>query len=150
MPPIISFTDSNNTSITSLSFGGIDAGSTSDPIEIHIWNNKGGTPNVPNTTNTRITTKTYNGLDTGDTVPNGQEVVTYKMIQVKNISLSTPETFYTSIGGPDSHAIGASTSEIIEGASPGGLCVLQIRAEIPTNATSGNIQFLIRVLYQYV
>lgn len=85
--PVISFTDGSGSSLASLSFGNCNAGSTTAPVTIRVYNNNGGGTAVSDTSQTTITTKTFNGLDTGDTVANGQEVVTNKMLGVLCTSL---------------------------------------------------------------
>lgn len=85
--PVISFTDGSGSNLSSLSFGNCNAGSTTPAVTIRVYNNNGGGTAVSDTAQTTITTKTFNGLDTGDSVPNGQEVVTNKMLGVLCTSL---------------------------------------------------------------
>ena len=148
--PLITFTDSSSATLSSLSFGTVDADSISPEIDIMIWNNKGGLSTVSDTISATVTTKTYNGLDTGDTVPNGQEIVTNKSLEVKVTSLS--EVSFTAIGGATVHSIGSSTggSGIIEGDIGGKSSLITTRLNIPASATSGLQQFYTRVSYLYV
>lgn len=85
--PVISFTDGSGSSLASLSFGNCNAGSTTAPVTIRVYNNNGGGTAVSDTAQTTITTKTFNGLDTGDTNANGQQVVSSLMLGVLCTSL---------------------------------------------------------------
>jgi hypothetical protein len=88
--PVISFTDGSGANLASLAFGNVDAGSTTAAVAIRVYNNKGGGTAVSDTSQTTVTTKTFNGNDVGDTVANGQEVVTDLILGVLCTSLTNP------------------------------------------------------------
>lgn len=147
--PVITFTDSTSATLATLAFGNVDAGSTSSPISILIWNNKGGGSSVSNATSVTLTTKTFNGLDTGDTVPNGQQVVTNLAVAEECTSIG--QGSYTNIGGETTAAIGsaAGTSGTILGTSGGDAAFVNLTITAASNITAGPVQFLLRVNYLY-
>ena len=82
----------------------INAGTTSPPAQINIWNNKDGSSEVSKMENVRITTVTMNGLSEGDTVVNGKEIVENRMIAIK--SITNNEESWTNIGGVHTKSLG--------------------------------------------
>jgi hypothetical protein len=149
--PILSLTDSTNTPLQILSFGIVDAGSQSGGIPIRVWNNFSNAAQISDALNTTITTMTYNGLFSGDSVANGNEIVTNQIIGVQ--CQTAGDTNYYQIGGPSNRPIGDSP---ISSSPTGGYeirsanyagCLVQ--ATVPSSASPGNINFLLRVAYQY-
>lgn len=107
--PVIEIYDSTDTNkITSVPFGAVGPGETSDEVTVHVWNNKGGAGAVNDATSCAIAIKTYNLLNTGDTDANGQDLVTNKYIQAKCSSYGHTE--FTAIGGTTTLPIGYTTS----------------------------------------
>lgn len=146
--PVITFTDSSSATITSFSFGIVDIDAISDEETIWVWNNKGGIATVSDAISATITAKTYNGLNSGDTVPNGQEVVTDLMLEVEVTSLG--ESSFTAVGGSTVHFIGESVTGVLGGDVGGTRSVVQLRLNIPPDATPGEVAFYIRVNYSFV
>jgi len=150
--PVLTLTDSNNTVLSTLNFGVVDAGNYTGGVRVRVYNNLANAAGISDALNPTITTKTYNGLDSGDSVANGNEVVINQMIQVQ--CLSAGQTTYYSIGGPNVQSISdtppqsgnAAPSPVIHSNNYAD-CLL--RAQVPSSATAGNISFLIRVAFQY-
>lgn len=153
--PIISWrTETNNATIPSLDFGTVDAGSVSLPKNVILFNNYAGTTAVSDATNGSITTKDSSG---GNTI----ELVMNKWIEYKNLSDSADANF-DGIGGTVSKPIKAETASagVISGAiNDGNINTLATKANfakpsfrpnIPTTATAGQVNFLIRYQYQYI
>jgi hypothetical protein len=147
--PVITFTDSTSATLASLSFGNVDAGSTSAPVQVIIWNNKGGGSTLSDAVSVTLTTKTFNGLDTGDTVPNGQQVVTNLAVAEKCTSVLASS--YTAIGGPTTAPIGSALggNGTIKGVIGGDAAYVSLTITAPSNVTAGPAQFLLRVNYLY-
>ena len=147
--PVITFTDASSATLSSLSFGNVNAGATSSTTPILIWNNNGGGSVVSDTASTTITTVTFNGLISGDTVQNGQEVVTYLVLGEQCTSLSAPS--FTQVGGATTGAIGSTVggSGVIKGTVGGDAAAVNLRLVVPNNITAGPVQFLTRVAYLY-
>jgi len=151
--PIITFTDATSATLASQSFGNCNAGSTTSPITVYIWNNKGGSTVVSDTAQTTLTTVTFNGLLTGDTVPNGQEVVNYSMLGVK--CTSQGDTSFTQVGAPSGTAVTAPIggvaggTGVIKGNINGDAAICQLQLVVPNNVTPGAAQWLGRVAYLY-
>lgn len=152
--PIVSWYEGNNSAeITNWAIGVVDAGSVSTEKQMLIWNNRGGSSAVSNMTNCTITTKDSSGGDTGELVLN-----TWIEVQVNSMG----EVDFTPIGGTTTKVIEASgvtagVGEILgtinDGTvanSPDNFADVTLRANVPSNATAGNISFLTRVSYQYV
>lgn len=148
--PNITMTDINSAALPSLQFGNVDANSTSDVQTVYIWNNQGGSQALSDATSTTITTKTRLGLDIGDTIANGQEVVTNLYLQKKCTSLS--EGSFTPTGGPTTASIGSSVggTGVISGSINGDNAIVALRIAAPSNVTQGPVQFIIRVNYFYI
>src|SRR5574343_438350 len=133
--PVITITDATSATITSLSFGIVDIDAISDEEVIWIWNNKGGATTVSDAISATITAKTYNGLNSGDTVPNGQEIVTDLILVVEVTSLG--ESAFTPVGGSTVHFIGATSTGVLPGDVGGTRSVVNLRLNIPPDATPG-------------
>lgn len=154
----------NSGAVPSWNIGTIDAGTPSEDFGVLIWNNFAGTTDLSTMTNCTITTKDSAGQNTG-------ELVTNTWIQVLVVSKQGgSETGRTNIGGNTTHPIEAngttvngagsfspSAQEILgvkndgsKSKSQGNFAELILRADVPGNATAGNVAFLTRVAYQYV
>lgn len=150
--PVITLTDNSNTNLPVLSFGVVDAGNKTGGIPVRVWNNYANAVGIADALNTTITTKTFNGLDSGDSIPNGEQIVVNQMIAVQ--CESAGQTAYTAMGGPNTVSISDSAPLSGNQAPPPTIhnnqyaaCLLQ--ANVPASAAAGNINFLIRVAYQY-
>lgn len=98
IPKLYDSTDTTEyTSSAGVDFGDVDPGDVSTAQELHLWNNKGGSSNVAEMEYVRIGAVTKNGYTSGDTIPNGKEVVEGLYTQIK--SITNEETSYTAIGG---------------------------------------------------
>lgn len=146
--PVITFTDSSSATLSSLSFGNVNAGTTSSVVPILIWNNKAGGSVISDTSSTTLTTVTFNGLNTGDTVQNGQEVVTYLVLDEQCTSIGGS---YTQVGGTTTAPIGSAAggSGTIKGVVGGDATYINLKLVVPSNITPGAVQFLIRTSYLY-
>jgi hypothetical protein len=151
----------NSAAVPSWNIGTIDAGTTSSDFGVLIWNNFAGATDLSTMTNCTITTKDASGGNTG-------ELVTNKWIEVMVVSAG--ETGRTPIGGNSTHPIqaGGNTTNADGTFSPnvgeilgvkndgtktnakGNYAEVILRANVPGNATAGNVAFLTRVAYQYV
>ena len=150
--PILTLSDSNNSTLPLFNMGVVDAGNQTLGFSVRIWNNQAGANNISDAINPTITTKTYNGYDSGDSVQDGEELVVNQYIQVQNISAG--QTSYSAIGGPNVLSISDSAPQ--PGNSPpppvihsNSFAACLIRCAVPASATAGNISFLFRVAYQY-
>jgi hypothetical protein len=153
--PVVSWYDSSNTTQqTNWLLGTVDAGSDSPSTSFLIWNNRGGNTVVSDMTNCTITTKDNAGGNTG-------ELVTNTWIQVKVDTLG--ETTSTAIGGNTTKTVRAggtvTTAGLIKGSVNDGQMIgagadcfakATMFARVPATATAGNVDFLVRVAYQYV
>lgn len=150
--PIVSWYDSENESeLTQWDIGTIDAGTVSDETTVLIWNNRNGDEDVSKMENCTITTKDEDGGNTG-------ELVEDTWIEVKVDSMG--EDDFTSIGGDTTKEIeaggsNAGSQEILGDSNDGSMddddnyAEVTLRADVPSNASAGNIDFLTRVSYQY-
>lgn len=168
--PIVSwYNEANTTQVTSWNIGTVDAGSSSDPMTMLIWNNRGGTMDVSDMQNCTITTKDENGGNTGELVLN-----TWIGVKVDSMGEST----YTYVGGDTTHPLhtdgettndngtfqpGVTPHASSDGASidilgiinkgeladAGNYVKVTLMATIPTTATAGTVNFLTRCAYQY-
>jgi hypothetical protein len=133
--PLISFYEANNSSIIDENinpdnFGAIQAGAGSANKEIHIINNKGGSSNVSKAENVRITTVTLNLLESGDTIPNGKEIVEMKMIGFR--SLTNGDSEFTSVGGVITKELGDIRGDkLATPAAPSGVISSKAGATVP-------------------
>lgn len=123
-----------------LSFGSINAGSVGNEIELHVWNDKGGTNNSATLNSTTITTLTATGQTTGDTNQNGQELVTGKWLQVK--SVTNEDTGFSSVGGDTTKALADIASNAYH------TIKLRVNPDINSNGLD-NISFEIKVEGMY-
>lgn len=145
--PIITLTDGTDTNLPVLTFGVVDAGSQTSGILIRIWNNFANANGVSQAQNPQITTKTFNGLDGGDSIANGNEVVQNQMIAVR--CNSQGDTAYTNIGGANTAPIADAPNQNPHIIASSSFAECLVRANVPPASTPGNINFLIRVTYQY-
>ena len=110
--------------------GVVNAGSTSAPAQINIWNNKDGTGNVSKMENVRITTVTMNGLSEGDTVVNGKEIVEDQIIAVKSLTLG--EEVFTNIGGVNTKTLAdIRGDQLATPGQPSGTVVDDVGSSLP-------------------
>jgi len=86
-----------NTDSSPIDFGNVDPGTTGTAVEVHLWNNKGGTQNQSAMQDVRIGIVTRNGYTSGDTVAYGKEIVEGHYMQCKSLTLQ--EANYSAIGG---------------------------------------------------
>ena len=150
--PVLTLTDTNNISISTLNFGVVDAGNLTGGIVIRIHNNISNAAGISDALNPTITTKTYNGFDSGDSIANGEEVVVNQMIQVQ--CTSAGQTTYSAIGGPNVQTIADAPPQSGNTPPPptihsNSYAQCLIRAQVPSAATAGNISFLLRVAFQF-
>ena len=145
--PLITITNAASATLSSLAFNPTDAGSTSNTINILVWNNQGGSQVLSDATSATITTKTFNGYDTGDTVPNGQEVVSNLMLNIK--CTSQGDSAFTAVGGETTAPIGNSTVGTIKGSIGGTSAAIATQVVAISNVTAGTAQWLTRVAYIY-
>lgn len=145
--PLITVTDAGSATISSLSYNNVDSGSNSGIITVLVWNNKGGSQVISDAVQATITTKTFNGQDTGDTVQNGQEIVTYTMLNTQ--CTSQGDVSYTPVGGPITAPIGNVTTGTIQGTVGGTAARVNTKIIAVSNVTAGPAQFLLRLNYLY-
>jgi hypothetical protein len=147
--PVLTFTDTTSAALTQIQLGNVNASSTSAPFTFLVWNNKGGTQTLSSATTTTITALTYNGLSTGDTIPNGQEVVSNLAVGIQ--CTSQGDTGYTQIGGSTSAPIGSASggTGTILGTIGGDNAVVNLTVTAASNIVAGPVQFLIRCSYVY-
>lgn len=151
--PVISWYKTDNTTqVVTWDLGVVDAGTVSTDTTFLIWNNRSGSSSVSDMTNTTITTKDNSGGNTG-------ELVTDKWIEAKLLGSPT----YTPVGGTTTTPINGGNSApagTIKGSINDGnvataatqtcFATVILHANVPSNATAGNIDFLTRVSYQYI
>lgn len=145
--PLITLTNANSATLGTASYGNVDASSNSGIQQIYVWNNMNGSQTLSDAIQCTITTKTWNKLDTGDTVQNGQEVVTDLMFQVQ--CTSQGDTSYTAVGGPTTAPIGNASIGTIQGTVGGTAAIVNTQIVAPSTVTAGQAQFIIRVSYLY-
>jgi len=167
--PIISWTNVDGDELfdNKLDFGIVDAGDASQDFTILVWNNKGGETLVSDITDCTITTRdSLGGIGTDDNLSAASsEIITNKWIEVR---LAQSEEDYSPIGGLDvfnisadeevydlenqllTNAIGGKINdgELLTSAS--NYATLIFRANIPADASSGNVDFLTRISYRYI
>lgn len=141
--PAISFYKADDTTVLNDSnpnaHGAVTAGAVSADNEIHIWNDKGGGAGSATATNVQITTLTATGLSSGDTIANGNEVVTGLWVEIE--SITNGDSVFTSVGG--------STTKTLADIASNADHVIKEHVTVPTNATAGAITYLLRLLYNY-
>jgi hypothetical protein len=146
--PLFTVTDATSAVLSSVSYSNVNAGSVGGAVPLLFWNNKGGTQVLSDAVQCQLTTKTFNGLDTGDTVANGQEIVTNLILQGKCISQG--DSAFTAIGGSNSTMpIGNASVGTISGAIGGTYANVSTQIVAPGTVTAGTAQFLNRLLYLY-
>lgn len=94
-----------------IDLGVVDAGDTGDPMQVNIWNNKGGGSDVSKMENVRITAVTKNGYNSGDTIANGKDAVEQRYVGVK--SLTNEDENYTQIGGATTKVLGDIRGDLL-------------------------------------
>ncbi len=105
-PAVSCYEDNDTDQITvgnPINLGSISAGQEGSPVEIHLWNNKGGSSTLPDMKEVKITTVTVNGYYSGDTVANGKEVVENTEVELK---LKDFTDTYAPIGGVTMKTLG--------------------------------------------
>ena len=148
--PIITFWDStDSTQLSSIPWGSCGKGVETSEYTMNVWNNKGGSSPVDDAINCSITTMTYTGLESGDTVANGQEVVSDTMLNAKCTSYG--DTSFTAVGGSTTTPIGYTTSTAtLKGstATPSEQkATVVLKMSVPSDATGASINFKIRLNY---
>ena len=141
---IITLRNSTDTQeLSSVSFGTVDKGSTSEEITIRIWNNYGGASPVSDAENCSLVVKTFTGVDEGDEVHNGQEIVSEKMVQAK--CTSRGDTEFIAIGGATTLPVGYTTgSRVLKGAisDPNEqVSTVVLKMVVPADASASSINF---------
>lgn len=153
-PVVFWYDRSNQNQLTQWPIGTVNAGEYSAQLGVLIWNNRGGATDVSDMTGCTITTKDILG---GNGTSPFTEPVVNKWIEVRVDS--NDETGFTAIGGAVTHPIKArgAAPDVISGAANTGNkdtdianyaeCTLQ--ANVPTNASAGTSQFLVRVSFSW-
>lgn len=146
------FNDDNTVEETVWDIGTVDAGDPSPHKTFLIWNNRGGTSPRSDMMDCTITTKDTAGGNTG-------ALVEQRWVRVRVDSLG--ESDFTAIGGVDTKVIGAATMPLgmISGAANDGnhnteaskanYAKVTLFVDVPSTATAGNVNFLLRVTYKY-
>jgi len=150
--PVISWWKQDNLSQWTLwDIGTVDADNTSKNDIFLIWNNRGGSTDVPDAEGCMITTKDITGGNNG-------EIITEKWIEVKCDTMN--ESTFTPIGGDTAKAIkagGNAPAGIIKGTANDGTIAnsasnfaqVTAHAHPSVTATAGVVDFLLRVFYTY-
>lgn len=125
-------------------YGTVFTGNASSPVEIHLWNDKGGSAGSNPAYNVNVKIVTATGEDSGDTIANGQEVVTNSWIGIK--SLTNDDTDFTTVGNGTLKTLGTI--------APNSDHIIQCVANVPDNADpaptgtpNNDITFELEVLY---
>lgn len=148
--PQLTVVNSNtDTAVTTWDCGVVQANSTSNQLEILIWNNRSGTTAVADLKDANITTLANNTA--------GQEVVDGKWVKVNAPSM---DGVWTAVGGTSGKMIradglSASNGNVIKGtandgnknttASKQNYCTVKIKTVVPANTTAGVRDFIIRI-----
>ena len=146
--PVITFYKADNSTqmndSTPEDYGTVFTGNASSPVEIHIWNDKGGSAGSNPAYNVNVKIVSATGLDSGDTIANGQEVVTNSWIGIKSITNS--DTDFTEVGNGTLKSLGTI--------NPNSDHIIQCVATVPDNADpaptgtpNNDITFELKVLY---
>lgn len=176
--PVVSWrTRDNSQQLLKWDLGVVDAGTTSPDFGFLIWNNYNSVNDVSNMEDCTITVKDEFGGDTGDLVT-GQWIevrvdnetgdgnfhkIGYDINlgqPVKHPIQTNGTTIYNSVSSTPNvppHTSANGTVCILGVAndgtkenSAGNFVELTLRANVPSNASSGLIKFLTRVSYKYV
>lgn len=176
--PVVSWrTRDNSQQLLKWDLGQVDAGTTSPDFGFLIWNNYNSANDVSNMEDCTITVKDEFGGDTGDLVT-GQWIevrvdnetgdgnfhkIGYDINlgqPVKHPIQTNGTTIYNSVSSTPNvppHTSANGTVCILGVAndgtkenSAGNFVELTLRANVPSNASSGLIKFLTRVSYKYV
>lgn len=94
-----------------IDLGVVDAGDTGDPVQVNIWNNKGGGSDVSKMENVRVTAVTKNGYNSGDTIANGKDAVEQRYIGIK--SITNEDENYTQVGGATTKVLGDIRGDLL-------------------------------------
>jgi hypothetical protein len=146
--PIVSFYEETDT--TELDddnpeiYGTVIFGLSSEPKVIHIWNDKGGGAGSTPMYNTKIKIVTLTGVETGDTIADGQELVTGKWVGVK--SLTNSDVDYTLLGDGVEMVLGdilTNTSHNIE-------CKINVPLGATPSPPDGEIFFELQVIHSLI
>ncbi len=153
MTPVFTVTDASSSTISSISYQNVNAGTIGNVVPLLFWNNMGGTSVVPDAVQVTITTMTFTGQATGDTVANGQEVVTDKVLEVQCTSQDPTNPFpsFTPIGGTTTAPIGDGSEGVgtISGAIGGTFAYVNTHINAPSGISAGPAAFMIRCSFLY-
>lgn len=177
--PVVTWYDATHSApvSTPFDFGVIDAGDLSLPWTFNIWNNKGGTADVPKMEDCTITTRDL-GSGTGDTAQYDIEVVKNNWFHAQVDSLGETDLAQESsrIGKDYSKPIGTTGSTVkdntgtsyptpvtpeaqeilgvsnngVPADAAGNFVTVSLQADVPLEAKSGLQNFKLRVSYRYV
>ena len=144
--PVVSYYESNDTTELNTGnpedFGNIIMGQASDPKVIHIWNDKGGVAGSTPMYNVRVKIVTATGLESGDTLANGQELVSDQWIGCKSLT-PTEDELYTLLGDGAILELGTIEADAFHS--------IELVETVPSDATSippsGDVTFELYVLY---
>ena len=146
--PVFTLTNSASSTISSISYGNVNAGKDSSVTQLLFWNNFQGTQTLSDAVQCSLTIMTFNGLATGDTVTDGQEIVTNTMFQEQCVSQG--DSGYTAIGGPTTAPISDGSSPgTIQGIIGGSAAVVNTQIVAINNVTAGPAQFKLRCSFLY-
>ena len=151
--PIFTVTDASSATISVISYSNVNAGAIGSPVPLLFWNNKGGSSAVPDAVQVSITTMTSNGWATGDSVANGQEVVTDLILEVQCTSQAASGTIpsYVPVGGATTAPIGDGSQGVgvISGYAGGTFAYVNTHINAPNGVSAGPAAFLLRLNYLY-
>jgi len=147
--PLFTVTDASSATINSISYQNVNAGSSGSVVPLLFWNNYNGSSVLPDAVQVSITAKTFSGLDSGDTVANGQEVVTDTMLNIK--CTTQGDSGYTAVGGPTTAPIGDGTAGpgTISGKVGGSYAYVDTYIAAPNGVSAGPAAFLVLLNYLY-
>lgn len=165
--PLITWWDnSNSTQLSRWEIGVIDAGSTSPEKEFLIWNNRMGdsTTVISDAINCVLTTKDVGGLNGVGTT--AEELITGKWVNVCCLSAGKDPNVlsdWTPVGGATTQEVraggsSASTEGLLAGGTNDGTIggaeanFIRVKAKVivPNTALAGRVDYLLRLMYQYV
>ena len=152
--PIIALYDNNHTSLVSIwNVGTVKAQEPSTPLEVNIWNNKGGTDNVSDLKDCFVTV--YDASSTTYT----DDVAANKWVEINCPGIDGNNSTWTKIGGPDGKNIRANsgvTDYSIKGTANSGTIAdeenystINLRINAPINSVPGNKTFKVRLVGYY-
>ena len=156
-PSITVVNDATNTTITNWSVGIVKANQSSNVLAIQIWNNRGGSTALSDLRDASITALDINGGNTSDPVAN-------LWLHVNVPTMDGPST-WTAVGGTTTkfirgESISATQGNIISGvandgnaatqASQGNYTKVNLRVDVPINATPNTYNFKTRINGYYI